>query len=102
MEGCTEIGGHAIWRDDRGLYRSLEFHERIISRWNYAVAKERGYGTSVIASGETTKQSRVLLEIFDGLAPEAVIPAKAGIQVFFLGPRFRGDDNQGSPPSGNP
>ena len=45
---------------------------------------------------------RVLLEIFDGLAPEAVIPAKAGIQVFFLGPRFRGDDNQESPPSGNP
>ncbi len=36
----------------------------------------------------------MLLESCDGLAPEAVIPAKAGIQVLFLGPRFRGDDNQ--------
>ncbi len=41
----------------------------------------------------------MLLESFDGLALEAVIPAKAEIQVFFLGPRFREDDNQGSPPS---
>ncbi len=31
---------------------------------------------------------------FDGLAPKAVIPAKAGIQALFLGPRFRGDDDQ--------
>ncbi len=27
-----------------------------------------------------------------GLAAEAVIPAKAGTQILFLGPRFRGDD----------
>jgi hypothetical protein len=35
-----------------------------------------------------------ILKSFDGLVPETVIPAKAGIQVLFLGPRFRGDDDQ--------
>ncbi len=35
-----------------------------------------------------------ILKSFDGLLPETVIPTKAGIQVLFLGPRLRGDDDQ--------
>ncbi len=34
----------------------------------------------------------MILKSLDGLAAEAVVTTKAGIQVLFLGPRLRGDD----------
>jgi hypothetical protein len=38
----------------------------------------------------------VILKRLDRLASEVFIPAKAGIQSLFLGPRFRAGDNQGN------
>lgn len=42
------------------------------------------------------RSSIVISKVLTDWLVETVIPAKAGIQVLFLGPGFRGDDNQGN------
>ncbi len=43
----------------------------------------------------------MILKSLDESAADTVTPAKVGIRVLFLGPRFRGDDNQANLASAN-